>query len=480
MIVCASGNAVSSLVVPNLVEIHAMDLENSGEGSAIIYDHIKLMGDLELNQPTYKSLKITNSIIEGNISAPGVSFNEKVDCTNTSFCKKATFFGANFGGEVDFSKSRFYGDANFSQSKFIEGATFDHNIFDRTASFSASEFDKFGSFYNSTFKGKAEFDLAQFNGAYANFESAKFMESANFGASQFNTYLSCANAKFTKIVDFHVTQFGFGSNFINATFLGSARFDKCKFVRDTEIRRAYFNKSANFSSALFDGPSFFDYTQFHRNAIFDSVQFMGPSDFSDAQFDKDLDMNSTKISTMVLDNATFNAESHLYLAKADISRFMVKWSMIKDILSFDGSAYLSLVKNYKDLGLSEGDDCYYQYRLLSQDSKIWSWSKIYDVLAQITCGYGVRPDRPVICSLFLIILCTSILFIGNGLRSPSNKDKKTPLYDSLYYCLAIFFTIPLPDYKPQGRYRYVAVFLRALSWTLFALLIGTLSKVMIK
>jgi hypothetical protein len=74
----------------------------------------------------------------------------------------------------------------------------------------------------------------------------------------------------------------------------------------------------------------------------------------------------------------------------------------------------------------------------------------------------------------------SVMYLGRGLRNPTSKDEKTSLYNSLYYCLAIFFTIPLPDFKPVGRYRYVAVILRALSWTLFALLIGTLSKVMIK
>jgi hypothetical protein len=70
--------------------------------------------------------------------------------------------------------------------------------------------------------------------------------------------------------------------------------------------------------------------------------------------------------------------------------------------------------------------------------------------------------------------------MGNGLRHSADKEKRTSLYDALYYCLAIFFTIPLPDLKPAGRYRYVPVILRAIAWTLFALLIATLGKVMIR
>lgn len=83
-------------------------------------------------------------------------------------------------------------------------------------------------------------------------------------------------------------------------------------------------------------------------------------------------------------------------------------------------------------------------------------------------------------SLFPIVVCTTILWAGRGLRSPANIEKKTSFYDALYYCLAVFFTIPLPDLKPAGKYGYVPVILRAIAWTLFALLIATLGKVMIK
>jgi hypothetical protein len=183
---------------------------------------------------------------------------------------------------------------------------------------------------------------------------------------------------------------------------------------------------------------------------------------------------------MVLNGCIFNKSSHLYLAKANVNRFMAEWSLIKNILSYDSSAYLSLVKNYKDMGLDAADDCYYQYRYLSQESKSFGLSKMLDMLACISCGYGVRPLNPIYCSLVLIALCTGILWRGNGLRSPSHMDRRTELFDALYYCLAVFFTIPLPDLKAQGRFRYVAVFERALSWTLFALLIATLGKVMIK
>jgi len=116
----------------------------------------------------------------------------------------------------------------------------------------------------------------------------------------------------------------------------------------------------------------------------------------------------------------------------------------------------------------------------SQALKSWGSSKIVDILACTTCGYGVRPIQPIVCSIALILGCTTVFWMGNGLRHSVDKEKRTSLYDALYYCLAIFFTIPLPDLKPAGRYRYVPVILRAIAWTLFALLIATLGKVMIR
>lgn len=480
VIASASDVIEPSKSSPRFDKVYAGEIIASPPGSSIIYDHVNIIGDIVLNKAEYKYLAITNSAVDGNISILGGTFSGKADLKNNSFLRNVTFFGSEFAGEVDFSDSRFYGSTNFSQSIFLEGATFDNNIFDEEADFSASEFYKFASFYNSTFKGDTAFDLSQFHGVYANLDLTQFLENVNFAGIQFNTYLACSDSKFNNIADFHAAEFSLGASFSNATFLGPSIFERCQFSRDSLFRDIIFNDTVDFTSARFDGPLFFNGTRFSGNAIFNSVQFMGPSDFSGTRFDKDLSMNSTKISTMVFDNSTFNETSRLFLAKADVNRLMVRWDEIKDILNYDSSAYLSLVKNYRDLGLSEADDCYYRYRILSQDMKSWGWSRVIDVMAGISCGYGVKPSHPVICSLILIILCSVILYRGDGLKHPSGKDKGTSFYDSLYYCLAIFFTIPLPDLKPSGKYRYVPVFLRAIAWMLFALLIGTLSKIMIK
>jgi uncharacterized protein YjbI with pentapeptide repeats len=129
-----------SVSSPEIKEVYAEDLVSSPPGSLIVYDNSRIIGNIILNQAEFKSLKITNSVVDGNISLLGGSFSGKADLRNTSFLKNVSFFGSKFSGEVDFSGSRFYGSTNFSQTIFLEGATFDNNIFDKEADFSASGF----------------------------------------------------------------------------------------------------------------------------------------------------------------------------------------------------------------------------------------------------------------------------------------------------------------------------------------------------
>jgi hypothetical protein len=479
-IVMAGASDLRDQAMPSYKEISAKEVQEKAANGPIIYDHVAIIGDLDLNQDGYQSINITNSIIGGNISLSGTTIYDKAIFMNSKFQKNAEFNKTRFNGDAVFNSSYFSKSAFFRDAAFSEDATFDYATFGGDADFTTAKFDGSGSFYSASFAGDAIFFLSQFNGIYANFESTIFQKYVDFTASQFNAFLSFTDSMMGNNADFHSSRFSCGTNFHNSTFPGKAGFSKCHFSEDSFFTNANFSDKAEFKSAKFDGPSYFKNTTFHQNAIFDNVQFLGPSDFSDVQFAGDLGMNNTKISTMILDGSTFNDKSRLFLAKADINRLMVRWSQIKDILCYDTSAYLSLVKNYRDLGTSDADDCYYQFRKETQNLRNWGWAKVLDILADIACGYGVRADRPVMCSLFLILTCASFLYVKNGLISQSHKNKRTSLHDALYYCLAIFFTIPLPDLKPAGNHRYVPVVLRALGWVLFALLVATLGKMMIR
>ena len=447
--------------------------------STLDFDRVVVIGDLNLIKPIYDSITFTNSIIKGNISCEGKTINDDVDFENTSFFGNAQFNDTKFLGPANFNNSRFYGQANFNTSRFPDGGTFDFVSFGKTADFANSWFDKFGTFYNATFFGPAQFTFSEFNGAYINFESSSFYENADFSGDQFSAYATFDNSIFMKNADFHGTKFSNGASFYGDTFYETANFIRSHFIEDLLFSHAYFNSSALFLNAKFDGPAFFNQSTTRGDALFDNALFQAPADLSSTRFEKDLSMNSTKISKMVLDDASFGESSRIFLGKADINRLMVSWSLIQDKLSFDSSAYPSLVKNYKDLGLgNDANDCYYEYRYLSQGRKPIGVSKFLDVVAWLSCGYGVRPHYTLLLGFFVILIFAFILGAGRCIVGSSELHGWHLALDSLYFS-AIAFTANSKGLPLKGHYKYLGIVEGIIGWLLMALFLVTLGRLII-
>ncbi len=483
LIAVSMANA-SEIAAPNpghlqYREISAEDILAEANGSSVEYDRISIIGDLVLNESQYNSIKITNSAIVGNVSCKGIAFYGNVDFSNTSFHKNAIFNGTKFMAEANFNSSRFYGVASFNMSRFSEGATFDFAYFNGVADFANVWFDKFATFYNATFFEGAQFYLSEFNGAYANFEATQYLKDADFSGSLFNTYSSFEGAMFGKRADFHASKFTNGANFYETEFLGYTTFVRSHFIEDSIFSGVCFNNTSAFLNAKFDGPTYFNDTEFCGNAVFDSTQFLAPTDMTGAKFDNDLMMNSTEITKMVLDGSVFNEKSRLFLAKADINKLMVSWSLIKDNLHYDTSAYLSLVKNYKDLGQSsEANDCYYEYRYLSQNNKGIGFSKLLDVVAWLSCGYGVRPHYALYCGVIIILVFSLVLGLGKGVEGFKDLHGRQLVAASLYYS-TIAFTANSKGLPLKSHYKYLGIAEGIVGWLLMALFLVTLGRLMI-
>ena len=459
-------------------EISAKEVQANAKTGPVIYDQVAVIGDLELNSTQY-NLRITNSRITGNITCSGTTFGEKVDFSNTLFEGDAAFNGTKFLSEANFNCSHFEGDTSFNMSTFIKGGTFDFASFTALQILPMSGFDQFGTFYNASFLGDAQFYLSQFNGAYANFEETRYLGDAHFSGCQFNTYSSFAGAKFERTANFQGSKFVNGASFQYAKILGSANFARSHLTEDSLLSEMYFGDSADFTNTKFDGPLFFVNTRFCGDALFNNSQFLAPTDFSGAQFDKDLAMNNTKINTMMLEDSVFSVGSRLFLAKADLNRFMVSWSQIQNILSYDNSAYLSLVKNFRDIGQSsDANDCYYEYRYLNQNRKGIGVSKFLDMVAWITCGYGVRPHHALACGAVVILIIALIIWSGKGLEGFNDLSEQQKVTSSLYYSL-IAFTANGKGLPFKGNYRYLGIAEGILGWLLMALFLVTLGRLMI-
>jgi len=475
----ASDNALHFLESFPLREISAEEVMTNANNSLTVYDRVIINGDLFLNNNQYNPLRITNSVFKDNVSCKGVTFYGDVNFENTTFQKNAIFNETKFLTAANFNATRFQGEATFNMSRFPDSGTFDFAYFKRVANFESVWFDKFATFYNATFMEAAQFSFSEFNGAYANFESVRCMGDVYFYGSQFNTYCTFANARLEKNADFHATKYSNGVGFLQTRFFGPADFARSRFIADTIFCQAHFNDTANFLSTNFDGPVFFNDTVFYKDANFDNSQFQAPTDLSYAVFNGDLKLNSTKIVRMVLDGATFGKGSRLYLAKADINRLIVSWSQIRDILSFDTAAYLSLIKNYKDLGQSnDANECYYEYRYLNQAQKSIGFSKFLDTVAWLTCGYGVRPHYALFCGMVIILIFALIYWTGRGVEGFHDIHGHQLMIASLFYS-TIAFTANSKGLPLRGRYKYLGIAEGIVGWLLMALFLVTLGRLII-
>ena len=223
---------------------------------------------------------------------------------------------------------------------------------------------------------------------------------------------------------------------------------------------AGFGGFSDFTNAKFDGEAYFGGAQFNRTAEFSRAKFNGSADFRETRFHGLLDLYAV-----------------------DISKFIISWQSIEGDFVCDDITYLGLIKKFKENGqFEDADSCYYQYRQWHQSQKSWlEGSKIIDILACLSCGYGMYPLN-VVYSLFVLIVLSGFLFwIGDGIKNESDlfSAGKVSLIDHWFYSLMVAIGIHT-DFKPKGRFRYLVAVCRIFGLLLFALLITTLGHVFIR
>lgn len=481
--------AVSLLILINAAgafTIPATDvIQRVQSGEPVDYDGVNVSGMLDL-------AKLDPPLVRAPFSM--------VNCT----IPDADFHGVTFDDIADFSGSIF-GNATFTSSAFSSYAIFYDAEFLKNVSFEEASFSKDASFYLTHFHGTANMNYTQFK-SYAYFSESDFENSTYFSDSVLQEFTDFDSTRFGGDAVFFNTDFVDGAGFLNCSFKGYSHFGMAKFSGYTSFGGSKFEDVAFFSLARFGNAAYFGDVMFQDETIFGLAQLDGIASFINASFAGSLNLKSSRINTILLENATFSADSKINLKGAEFSRFTAPWRTIRGRIVYDGASYLALVKNYQDLEwFEDSDDCYYDYRKESQARKPWGWSKLIDCLAWLTCGYGVRPGYTLFWSLLLMILFGTIFYTGKGIvrtSKPQSKDEtgtdvnpdrskveedpalKTnhpPSFrDCLYFSALIFISTGPIDYLPIGRYRYFVIMEGLLGWLFLALMLVSLGKVMIR
>jgi len=281
-----------------------------------------------------------------------------------------------------------------------------------------------------------------------------------------------------------------------STIKGDVFFDRSSFSRLVDFDGTVFTKAANFSDsqfcedagfseAQFQGEANFSLAEFITEANFSRAKFNGDAEFGGANFHKNLNLESAKTYTIHLSDAMFEHGSSIYLKDLDFNRIVVRWDTIKDNLPYNGSVYLALTKNFRNLEQFEDeDDCYYQYRKEKQARASAKKPQILDRMAWVSCGYGVRPSHTVMLAITIIILFTGIFWLGNAIKfdgaAIQTHQTQCSLKDAFYFSTMEFLGRSPQNLVIDGPYEYLTVAETLVGWLLMALFLVTLSKTMLK
>jgi hypothetical protein len=273
--------------------------------------------------------------------------------------------------------------------------------------------------------------------------------------------------------------------FDRSTFSSLVDFDGTVFTQAAKFSDSQFCEDAGFSEARFEGEANFSRAEFRTEANFSRARF-GDVDFRNATFLRHLNLASAKLSSMLLLDARFEEGSSLNLMDLDYSRIKVRWETIRDHLPFNGSIYLALTKNFRNLEqFEDGDDCYYRYRRVKQARATSRISKLLDRVAWLSCGYGVRPSHTILLSWGIILLFAAFLASAHAIDhdGPSlheNQTSQISLKDAFYFSSMQFLGKNPENLRIVEGYEYLMVVESLIGWILMALFLITMSKVILR
>ncbi|OPY50708.1 MAG: hypothetical protein A4E49_02599 [Methanosaeta sp. PtaU1.Bin112] len=387
--------------------------------SSVNIDGYTVKGDLDLSllpedgRGITAPLSITNSTINGNLNFRNAALHEGIIISNSEIDGIVDLRGTQFYGIASFEKTKFNNISDFGSACFLQEACFDNSVFNDIADFSGAQFDGFAGFVNSEFGNITYFDSALFQ-QDAHFENSSFNSTVDFNRSQFN-----GNIFFGDYSNPHNgSRFKGKAYFELARFDGYASFMGSSFSDDADFWQSDFGDYIDFGETDFHNTTSFNWATFKKQAYFSNSSFLGNANFYGSQFESDA----------MFDGAEFF--SNLTLNWTRYKKMYIRWNSIGNLIS-DDAGYMSLIRNFKDLGYFEdADDCYYRFRVeqfereylggTSPDGWIENLVQYlpeflpasFDLLAMIFYGYGVKPLYPLIWSVSSILLFGFIWMMG--------------------------------------------------------------------
>ena len=269
------------------------------------------------------------------------------------------------------------------------------------------------------------------------FRGTKFRKDANFRWARFKHVAAIFhNVQFRGDAYFYGVRFEGGADFIGAQFHEYAIFITAKFRFGAIFTKAEFNNSV----------VSFEESEFNGDVLFIGTRFIGDANFLKAKFNGSLNLKEVRF-----------------------DRLFVNWNDIKNCLECDITLYPTLIKNYNNISFFEdADNCYYKYRKISQSENLPFWSKLYDHIAWLSCGYGVRPGYTLGWILVAMYIFW-VIFLGCS----------QSIFEAIYFS-SVSLTGSSPSDLPIGAWKYAVMAESVLGYLFLALFIVVLARKMIR
>jgi hypothetical protein len=207
-------------------------------------------------------------------------------------------------------------------------------------------------------------------------------------------------SEFKKDAIFEISHF-VDADFSGATFSGYAGFKKTQFSKKmVEGRDIDQEGKANFKDSQFSQGANFSDSRFCVSTNFSGSKFIGDAIFDGAIFNQNLSLNRTRY-------------EKLYIRWKSIAIPKSQWRFLENghmgsQLDYNDAAYLLLIENFKNLGFFEdADNCYYNYRI-ERRRELPTLYKPIDWILMALYGYGVKPLRPLVWLIILLVVSVLI------------------------------------------------------------------------
>lgn len=330
---------------------------------------------------------------EGGLKARHVHFERTVDLGGSTISRQADFEGARFNEALLLG----------------EGATIEP-----AAQFAFASFEDIVDFAGAGLGARADFSSARFQ-ALARFSSAIFAGDAAFAAAKFGQESLFAGAMFLAATSFDGGVFGRLADFRGAQFTGQATFLNADIGGRADFSRAVFMDQARFDDARFAGDGLFVGTEFTAKATpsasFENASVDGRLDFTAAFVHGLTQMLKLAAGALVFTDTAFGERTVLHMNKVSTTELTLALEDVEEIAQAGDQleALRRIESTAKEAGnLDLANDARYRLQeVASRDD--WPPRRLADiVLYRWVAGYLVRPLRPLIWLLGLILLASLV------------------------------------------------------------------------